>query len=164
MEPLPAVFPIMRNLKANPKKMAVRVKAAVCNNAQPRPTDLALAKTIVELSEKCHYQPVQNLMRSGFNLECAFTINIAYMYAVSIRKGPEWVGAARAARLIGVSRSRVQAMARTGELRTIMVGKSYRFHEKDLLDWIVAQPLNPPDVKLSAPTDPDRQRKPQRSA
>jgi hypothetical protein len=140
--------------------MAVRIQAAVVNNAQPRPTDLALAKTILELSEKCHYQPVQNLMRSGFNFECAFTINIAYMHAVSIRKEPKWVGAARAARLIGVSRRRVQAMARAGELRTFL-GK---FHERDLLDWIVAQLMSPPDVKLGAPTDPERPRKPKRDA
>jgi excisionase family DNA binding protein len=164
MGPHPAVFTTMGNLKTNPKKMAVRVHAAISNNAQPRPTDLVLAKTIVDLSEKCHYQPVQNLMRSGFSFECAFSINLAYMYAVNTRIGPKWVGAARAARLIGVSPSRVQAMARAGELRTLMVGKSYRFHEKDLLDWMVAQPLNPPDIKLGAPTDPERPRKPKRDA
>jgi excisionase family DNA binding protein len=154
----------MPSLKANAKKMAVRVKAAISNNAQPRPTDLVLAKTLVDLSEKCHYQPVQNLMRSGFSFEHAFSINLAYMYAVNTRIGPKWVGAARAARLLGVSRSRVQAMARTGELRSLKAGKFYRFHEKDLLDWMVAQPLNLPDVKLSASTDPDRPRKPKRSA
>jgi excisionase family DNA binding protein len=154
----------MRNFRANAKKMAVRVQAAISNNAQPRPTDLVLAKTIVELSERCHYEPLRNLMLSGFNLECAFSIQLAYMYGVKTRIGPNWVGAARAARLIGVSRSRVQAMARTGELRALMLGKSYSFNEEDLLGWIVAQSLNPPDVKLSASTDSDRPRKTKRSA
>jgi hypothetical protein len=142
----------MTNSKANPKKMAVRVQAAMRNHAQPRPSDLALAKTIVGLSEKCHYQPEQNLMRSGFSFDYACMINNAYMLAVKTRIGPRWVGAARAARLIGVSRSQVQAMARAGELRSFR-GK---FHEQDLLDWIVAQPLNPPDVKLWAPAGPKR--------
>jgi Transposase DDE domain len=95
--------------------------------------------------------------------ERAEAIFIAYRYAVKTRIGPTWVGAARAARLIGVSRSRVQSMARTGELRTL-TGRPYHFFERDLLKWIVAQPTNPPELMLWPPTDPDRPRKPKRSA
>jgi Helix-turn-helix domain len=151
----------MNRLSTKRKKAAAKSQAAARRHYQLiHPTDLVLAKTIVELSEKCHYQPIDNLIRSGFSPERALNIYIAYLYAVSTRIGPKWVGAARAARLIGVSRSQVQAMARTGELPTL-ISKPYRFHEQDLLDWIVAQPLNPQEVKLWAPTDPDLPRKPQ---
>jgi hypothetical protein len=34
-------------------------------------------------------------------------------------------------------------MAKAGELKTFKIRKTDRFHERDLLDWIVAQPANP---------------------
>jgi hypothetical protein len=158
------VLPTMQRIRTKAKKAAAKSQAAASRNNQLiHPTELVLAKNIVELSEKCHYRPIDNLIHSGFDRERAFNIYVAYLYTVSTRIGPKWVGAARAARLIGVSRSQVQAMARAGELPTLS-RKPYRFYERDLLDWIVAQPLNPPKIQLWAPTDPDRPRKPQRSA
>jgi hypothetical protein len=146
------------------KKAAAESQAAASRHFKlVNRTDFVLAKNIVELSEKCHYEPIENLMRSGFNFERALSISIFYMYAVNTRIGPNWVGAARAARLIGVSRSQVQAMARAGELGTFH-RQRYRFYERDLLNWIVAQPTNPPELMLWPPTDPDRPRKPKRDA
>jgi hypothetical protein len=85
MGPLPAVLPIMRNLKTNPKKAAAKSQAAASRHNQLiHPTDLILAKTIVELSEKCHYQPIGNLILSGFNPGRALSIYIAYLNAVML--------------------------------------------------------------------------------
>ena len=156
----------MRNLKTNPKKAAAKSQAAASRHNQLiHPTDLILEKTIVELSEKCHYQPIVNLTLSGFNPERAFNIFIAYLNAVSTRIGPKWVGAARAARLIGVSRSRVQAMAKAGEIRSMggRRGRGFRFFEADLLAWIVAQPVTPQEAELAIHPDPGRPRRPQRN-
>jgi excisionase family DNA binding protein len=153
----------MRNLKTNPKKAAAKSQAAASRHNQLiHPTDLVRAKTIVGLSERCRYQPMRNLILSGFNLERAFSIYIAHLNGVSTRIGPKWVGAARAARLIGVSRSQALAMAEAGELQSMRVGRGYHFFEADLMDWIVAQPVTPHEGELATPGDPGRPRRPRR--
>jgi excisionase family DNA binding protein len=166
MGPLPAVFTTMGNLRTNSKKAAAESQAAQNPHLKlVNRSDFLLARNIVELSDKCHYAVYKNLMRSGFTFERALSIESFYLYAVNTRIGPKIVGAARAARLIGVSRSQVQAMARAGELGTFdRLRKRYRFYERDLLHWIVAQPTNPPEPMLWPPTKPDRPRKPKRSA
>jgi hypothetical protein len=147
------------------KKAAAESQAAASRHNQlTRPSDLVRAKMIVELSERCQNSPLQNLVRSGFSPERAFAILIAYLNAVSTRKGPRWVGAALAARLIGVTRSQVLEMAKTGEVRTFHFRHGYRFHDRDLLDWIVSHPADPTEAKLSGPSDSDRPCKPNRSA
>jgi excisionase family DNA binding protein len=134
----------MRDLKTNPKKAAAKSQAAASRHNQiTRPTDRVLARNIVELSERCFYNPVHNLILAGFTPERAFRIFNTYLYAVDTGIHPKFVGGARAATLIGVSRSKVQAMAKTGELKTFKIRKTYRFHERDLLYWIAAQPANP---------------------
>jgi excisionase family DNA binding protein len=164
---LGSVLPYMSHLgSTQAKKAAAESQAAASRHLKlVNRTDFLLAKNIVELSDKCHYSPIKNLMQSGFTFERALSIECFYLYAVDTRIGPEFVGARRAARLIGVSRSQVQAMARAGELGTFCrERKRYRFYERDLLEWIVAQPTNPPEPMLWPPTDPERPRKPKRDA
>jgi excisionase family DNA binding protein len=155
--------------------------AASRQNQTNLPTDIVLAKTIVELSERCNYRPMQNLVRSGFTVERAGEIFIAYLCSVSTRIRPRWVGAPRAAKLIGVSHSQLLEMVKTRELPTLKTGNGYRFFESDLLGWLAAQqasPFSEAEVPVSievgseslqeaepvALREPGRRRRPKRNA
>ena len=54
-------------------------------------------------------------------------------------------------------------MAEAGEVRSMKVGRGYRFFAPDLVDWIVAQPVTPHEADLATPGDPGRQRRPRRN-
>jgi hypothetical protein len=147
------------------KKAAAKSQAAAsCHNQQTRPSDLVPAKMILDLPEKWQNFPVRDLVRLGFSLERSYSIYFGYMRAVMAHHGADWAGAAEAARLIGLTRAQVLAMAQTGEIPGCDLRFSCHFHEEDMLNWIALHPLNPLDAELSAHTDPDRPRKPKRSA
>jgi excisionase family DNA binding protein len=166
-----------------PSKAAAQSRTAASRHNQTNlPTDIVLAKTIVELSERCNYRPIQNLVRSGFTVERAGEIFIAYLYSVSTRIRPRWVGAGRAAKLIGVSHSQLLEMVKTGELSTLKTRNGYRFFESDLLGWLAARPVSPfseaevpVSIKVGSESsreaepvhfkkDPGRRRRPKRNA
>jgi excisionase family DNA binding protein len=134
----------MNTQSVKASKAAAQSRTAASPQKQTTlPTDIVLAKTIVELSERCNYRPMQNLVRSGFTVERAMEIFIAYLNSVSTRIRPRWVGAARAAKLIGVSNSQLLALVKTGELPISKTPNGYRFFESDLLGWLAARPASP---------------------
>ena len=168
-----------QELKAT--KAAAQSRTAASRQTQTLPTDVVLAKTIVELSERCNYRPMHNLVRSGFTVERAREIFIAYLCSVDTRIRPRWVGARRAAKLIGVSHPQLLAMVKTGELPALKTRNTYRFFESDLLGWLAAQPVSPfseAEVPVSIEDgsessqeaepvefkDPGRRRRPKRKA
>jgi excisionase family DNA binding protein len=168
--------------KSNTSKVAAHSRTAASRQNQTTlPTDIVLAKTIVELSERCNYRPMHNLVRSGFTVERAREIFIAYLCSVSTRIQPRWVGGTRAAKLIGVSHSQLLAMVKTGELPTLKTRNAYRFFESDLLGWLAAQQVSPfseaevpvwievgsessQEAEPVALKDPGRRRRPKRNA
>jgi excisionase family DNA binding protein len=172
----------MNSQELKSRKAAAQSRTAASPQTQTTlPTDIVLAKTIVELSERCNYRPMHNLVRSGFTVERAREIFIAYLCSVSTRIRPRWVGAARAAKLIGISHSQLLEMVKTGELPTLKTQNGYRFFESDLLGWLAAQPVSPfseAEVPVSievgsessreaepvALKDPGRRRRPKRNA
>ena len=154
------VFTTMNNSKIKPKKAAVRFQAVACNHAQARLTYLVYAKSIVELAERCISQLMGIQRRSGFHYQRAIPIFIACLNSFSTRT--RRVGLVEAARLIGVSRIELQAMAEAGEIRSMRVGRGYRFYELALVHWIVTQPVTPQQAELATPRDPGRPRRPRR--
>jgi excisionase family DNA binding protein len=161
MGPLPAVFTTMGNLRPTSKRAAAESQAAARNHAQTRRTYLVEAKNALKLGESCVYQLMVNQRRSGFHCQRAIPIVVAYLNLFSTRTRP--LGVVEAARLIGVSRLELQAMAEAGEIRSMRVGRGYRFYELDLVDWIMAQPVTPQETELATPPDPGRPRRPQRN-
>jgi hypothetical protein len=78
------------NTPIRTNKAAAKFQAAAsCHNQLTHPADLARAKVIVELSERCHNHPIRNLVRSRFTPERAYSTYFAYMQAVSARCGPD---------------------------------------------------------------------------
>ena len=160
-----AVRPVltsMNNSHVKPKKAAVRFQAVACNHAQAHPTYLVYAKSIVELAERCISQFMDTQRRSGFHYQRAIPIFIACLNSFSTRTYTKRVGLVQAARLIGVSRVELQAMAEAGEIRSMRVGRGYRFFELDLVYWIVTQPVTPHEAELATTRDPGRSRRPRR--
>jgi len=50
-----------------------------------------------------------------------------------------WLGVAEVVEMLGISRSKVQSMAKAGTIPTYRVGKSYRFIHAEVLHWLKAQ-------------------------
>jgi excisionase family DNA binding protein len=94
-------------------------------------------------------------MKTGVTYECAVRIFIASLNSFSNSTRVNRVGLAQAARLIGVSRIELQAMAEAGEIRSVWIGRGYRLYEPDLVEWIVAQPVTP-QAELGTPRDRPR--------
>ena len=162
MRSLPSPYSLeMTKSSRKPKKAAARYQAVARNHAQARPTYLVYAKSIVKLAERCISQLMGTHRSSGFHYQRAIPIFIAYLNSFSTRT--RQVGLVEAARLIGVSRIELQAMAEAEEIRSMKVGRGYRFFELDLVDWIVAQPVTPDEAELATPGDPGRPRRPRRN-
>jgi excisionase family DNA binding protein len=150
----------MNRLRTKPKKVAARFQAVARNHAQTRSAYLVYAKNIVEQAESCVSQLMDTQRRSGFHYQRAIPIFIACLNSFSTRT--RRVGLVEAARLIGVSRIELQAMAEAGEIRSMRVGRGYRFFELALVYWIVAQPVTPQEAELATTRDPGRSRRPRR--
>jgi excisionase family DNA binding protein len=151
----------MKRLITTPKKAAARSQAVACNHAQARSTYLVYAKSILKLTEKWVYQIMATQPRSGFHYQRAIPTCIAFLSSFSPRT--RRVGLVEAARLIGVPRTELEAMAEAGKIRSMRVGRGYRFYELDLVDWIVAQPVTPQEVESATPGDPSRPPRPRRN-
>jgi excisionase family DNA binding protein len=54
-----------------------------------------------------------------------------------------WLGVLEIAQMLGISRSKVQALAKAGTIRCYRIGKSYRFIAAEVLRWVEAQRIQP---------------------
>ena len=55
-----------------------------------------------------------------------------------------WIGVGNVAELLWISRPKVQAMAKAGEIPAYRIGKSYRFDRAEIeQQWIAAQKIAP---------------------
>jgi excisionase family DNA binding protein len=120
-------------------------------------------ENIVKLATRCVAHFRRNQMRTGVTLECAVGIFIASLNSLNDSTCINRVGIARAARLVGVSRFELQAMAEAGEIPSMRVGGTYCFFEIDLVIWIMAQRVTGLEAVSATSTDPGRSRRSQRT-